>query len=90
MAKAIVLVGAHHTSQQADPTRVLVLRGGIGLPRRLIVSVIVIVVISNVVVAVVVVVVIIVLIKVHGIAVARTSTGLARSTSRPGRSTTTA
>ncbi len=95
MAEAIVLVGAHHTSQQADLTRTLTLRRGIGLlRRRLFVIVIVIVIIvavrSVVVVVVVLFIVVIVTVRVYGVTTTRTSTGRAQSATATRRATATA
>jgi hypothetical protein len=86
MAKAIVLLGADHTSQQAEPTQALVLWGGIGLIRHLVVVitirqvVIIVIVVFNVVANTV---------KVHAIAITRTSLGCAQGTSGTSQSTTT-
>jgi Flp pilus assembly protein TadB len=86
-AKAIVLVSAHNTSQQVNPTQNLVLREEIGLPWCLVVIVIIVIAIQGVVLVVVIISVVIAMVYID-ILVDRTSTRRTRSTRGSGRRTT--
>ncbi len=63
-AQAIVLVGAHNTSQQANSAHFLVLSGGIGLPQRLIVIIIIVITVRGIILVAVVVFVVIAIVYV--------------------------
>jgi hypothetical protein len=44
MAKAINLVSANHTSNQADPTQVIVYQGEISFPQHLIIIIVIVII----------------------------------------------